>query len=124
MAVQALGSELATIVGAGAVLLEPPAHYLQDATAGRGLHGFADAVVLPGSTEEVARVAAWCYEHDVAIVPRGGRTGFAGGAVPFGGVVVSLERMRRVRAFDPLLWRIELDAGVTTWELRRLARES
>jgi FAD/FMN-containing dehydrogenase len=58
------------------------------------------------------------------VTPRGGGTGFAGGAVPFGGVVVSLERLRSVRSFDPLLWRMEVDAGLTTAEVRRLARES
>ena len=43
---------------------------------------------------------------------RGGGTGFAGGAVPQGGIVLGLERMARVRAFDPLLWRIHVEAGV------------
>src|SRR5438105_3687528 len=124
MAATALASDLASIVGADAVLLEPPAHYLEDGTAQRGVRGHADAVVLPSSTEEVARVVGWCYEHDVPIVPRGGGTGFAGGAVPFGGVVLALERMRRIRSFEPLLWRIELEPGVTTLQVRRLAREN
>jgi len=69
-------------------------------------------------------VLAWCYERDVPLTPRGGGTGFAGGAVPLGGVVLSLERLTRVRSFDPLLWRIEVEAGVRTSEVRRLARES
>src|SRR5256712_10690299 len=59
------------------------------------------------------------------MVPRGGGTGSAGGAVPLdGGVVLSLERLDRVRSFDPLLWRIEVEAGLRTGELRRIARES
>ena len=41
-----------------------------------------------------------------------------------GGVVLGLERMRGVRAFDPLLWRIAVEAGMPTAELRRRARES
>jgi glycolate oxidase subunit GlcD len=82
-------------------------------------------VALPATSEEVAGVVAWCYEHEVPIVPRGGGTGFAAGAVPLeGGVVLSLERMTRVRAFEPLLWRICVEAGLRTAELRRLARES
>jgi glycolate oxidase subunit GlcD len=61
----------------------------------------------------------------VAIVPRGGGTGFAAGAVPLdGGVVLSLERMAKVRAFDPPLWRICVEAGLSTAEVRRLAREN
>ena len=101
-----------------------PAAYLADATEARGLSGHADAVVLPRHAEEVAEVVAWCYEQGVPITPRGGGTGFAGGAVPFGGVVLGLERVRRVRSLDPLLWRMEAEAGVTTADVRRLAREN
>src|SRR5581483_5101352 len=41
-----------------------------------------------------------------------------------GGVVLCTERMTGVRAFDPLLWRIEVEAGVTTAHLQRLVRDS
>jgi glycolate oxidase subunit GlcD len=99
--------------------------YGADATEGRGVHGQADAVVLPSSAGEVAAVVAWCYSNDVAIVPRGGGSGFAGGAVPVsGGVVLGMERMNRVRSLDPLLWRMEAEAGVTTANVQRLAREN
>ena len=107
--------------------MRPPTtrEYLEDATAIRGLIGRADGVVLPGSAEEVCAVMRWCYENDVALIPRGGGTGYAGGAVPVdGGVVVSLERLKAVREFEPLLWRMHVEAGVTTGEIRRLARES
>jgi glycolate oxidase subunit GlcD len=104
--------------------VSPSAAYLADQTEARGLSGRADAVALPRSSEEVAEVVAWCYAHGVAVVPRGGGTGYAGGAVPLdGGVVLSLERLERVRSFDPLLWRIEVEAGMRTSEVRRVARE-
>jgi glycolate oxidase subunit GlcD len=102
----------------------PSAPYLRDETEARGYRGRADAVAFPETAEEVAAVVAWCYEHGVAVVPRGGGTGYAAGAVPLdGGVVVSLERLARVRSFDPLLWRIEVEAGMTTMAVRRVARE-
>src|SRR5215212_5277230 len=105
-------------------IVSPSSAYLTDMTEARGLSGHADAVALPGTAEEVAEVVAWCYEHGVAVVPRGGGTGYAGGAVPLeGGVVVSLERLARVRSFDPLLWRIEVEAGMRTADVRRVARE-
>jgi glycolate oxidase subunit GlcD len=105
-------------------IVSPTAAYLTDQTEARGLSGRADAVALPRSSEEVAEVVAWCYAHGVAVVPRGGGTGYAGGAVPLdGGVVLSLERLDRVRSFDPLLWRIEVEAGMRTSEVRRVARE-
>ncbi|HST25248.1 MAG TPA: FAD-binding protein, partial [Gaiellaceae bacterium] len=116
--------ELRRIVGAEHAL-EPAAEHLHDATETRGIEGRADAVVFPCSTDEVARVLEWCYEHDVALTPRGGGSGFAGGAVPVeGGVVLGLDRLDRVRAFEPLLWRMHVEAGVRTSHVQRLARES
>lgn len=106
------------------VLAGSEARYLHDATESSGLRGEADAIVLPGTADEVAAVLAWCYERDVPVVPRGGGTGYAGGAVPFGGIVVGLERLARIRQFDPLLWRIHVEAGVVTADLRRVAREN
>src|SRR5437868_1027456 len=92
---------------------------------GRGVRGSADAVVLPSTTEEVTAVMRWCYENDVPLTARGGGTGLAGGAIPVqGGVVFGFERLNRVRQFDPLLWGIHVEAGVTTAEVQRLARES
>ena len=98
--------------------------YLSDATETRGLRGHADAVALPADAEEVRRVVEWCYAHDAPIVPRGGGSGYAGGAVPDGGVVLSLERLRAPRALEPLLWRAEVEAGMTTADVRRRAREN
>ncbi|MFL5966689.1 MAG: FAD-binding oxidoreductase [Gaiellaceae bacterium] len=81
-------------------------------------------MALPRTAEEVASVVAWCYAHGVPVVPRGGGTGYAAGAVPIGGgVVIALERLARVRSFDPLLWRIEVEAGMTTANVRRVTRE-
>ena len=93
---------LEAIVGKEHVKPPTTREYLEDATAIRGLSGRADGVVLPGSAEEVCAVMRWCYENDVALIPRGGGTGYAGGAVPIdGGVVVSLERLKAVLEFDP-----------------------
>src|SRR4051812_16070208 len=118
-------AELSRLIGADAVLADVPAHYLADATESQGVRGRAEAVVLPRGAEEVAQVVAWCSERGVAITPRGGGTGWAAGAVPVeGGIVVSLERLDRVRAFDPTLWRMHVEAGLTTAAVRRLARES
>jgi glycolate oxidase subunit GlcD len=105
-------------------LLEPEPRYLAD-LMGRGVVGSADAIVLPSTAGEVAAVMRWCYEHDVPLTARGGGTGLAGGAIPVaGGVVVGFERLNRVRRFDPLLWRMHVEAGVTTGDVHRLAREN
>ena len=114
---------LADVLPAEAIV-EPKGRYLAD-LMGRGVQGTADAVVLPSTAEEVAAVMRWCYEQEVPLTARGGGTGLAGGAIPVqGGVVIGFERMNRVRRFDPLLWRIHVEAGVTTGDIQRLAREN
>jgi glycolate oxidase subunit GlcD len=114
---------LADVLPADAIV-EPKGRYLAD-LMGRGVQGTADAVVLPSTVEEVAAAMRWCYENDVALTARGGGTGLAGGAIPVqGGVVIGFERLNRVRQFDPLLWRIHVEAGVTTGDIQRLAREN
>jgi glycolate oxidase subunit GlcD len=126
MDASALRRELAELVGGDAVLdaSEAPG-YSSDESEGSGVRGRPDAVVLPSSPDEVARVVEWCYQREVPIVPRGGGTGYAGGAVPVdGGVVVAMERLDRVLAFDPELWRMRVQAGVVTATVRRLAREN
>ena len=121
---RAIRTELARALPAISILA-PSRAELSDATEAHGLAGHADALALPRSAEEVAAVLAWCYEHDVALTPRGGGTGFAGGAVPLdGGVVLDMRLLNRVRSLDPELWRAEVEAGVRTAEVQRHAREN
>jgi glycolate oxidase subunit GlcD len=124
--VSAVREELSTIVG-GEHVTSPPPSELEDASVASNVRARDDALLVrPGTAEEVAAVVAWCYERGVPIVPRGGGTGFSGGCVPTepGSVVVSVDRLRRIRRFDPFLWRIEVEAGVITADVARLAREN
>lgn len=88
--------------------------------------GAASAVVQPDSTEDVAAIVRWCGEHHVAIVPQGGNTGMSGGATPEveGDVIVlSLARMNRIRAVDPLDNVIIVDAGCILQAVQEAADE-
>jgi glycolate oxidase subunit GlcD len=118
--------ELSGLLGAEHVLRpQGDSPYDGDASGRRGMQGRAEAVVLPQRAEQVATLLAWCYEHDVPLVARGGGTGLVGGAVPTeGSVVCSLERMRGVRELEPGLWRMSVEAGVRTRDVQRLAREN
>ncbi|MCW2986245.1 MAG: FAD-binding protein [Conexibacter sp.] len=115
-------ADLAALVGAEHVACDVG---LADAS---GLSGRAGAVVAPGSAREVAAVVAWCYANDVAMIPVGGRSGYSGGIVPQDGgpdaIGIALDRLDRIRSFDPLRWRMEAEAGVTTATVARRARES
>lgn len=90
------------------------------------LVGGAGAVVRPGSTEEVSKVVRLCHEHGVAIVPQGGNTGLMGGATPWPahtGIVLSLGRMNRVLAVDPVGYAMTVEAGCVLQTLQETAAE-
>jgi FAD/FMN-containing dehydrogenase len=73
------------------------------------------AIAFPRSTEEVARLLRLCSETGVKVVPSGGRTGLAGGAVAAQGeVVLSLARMRRIDPIDMLGATVRVQAGAVT----------
>ena len=55
------------------------------------------AVVRPANREEVAATLRLCAEAGVPVVPTGGGTGLNGGTFAEGGVMLSLERMNRIR---------------------------
>jgi D-lactate dehydrogenase (cytochrome) len=103
---------LAAIVGAGNLLTEAAdlAPYLSEE---RGLfHGAALAVARPGSTAEVAAVVRLLAAEGVAVVPQGGNTGLCGGGVPAAGaVVVSTERLNRIRDVDAIDFTLTAEAG-------------
>jgi glycolate oxidase subunit GlcD len=124
LASSAMERALRARLGDDGVLPGTTSAYLTDATESRNIRGRADAVALPRDAAQVSDTVAWCYEHDVPITPRGGGSGFTGGAVPLdGGVVISLERLAGPPRLEPERWRAHVPAGVTTAELSRRARE-
>src|SRR5262249_46943676 len=78
------------------------------------------AIARPRTTDEVMRLMRLCSEHRVPVVPSGGRTGLAGGAVAaHGELVVSLERMRRMDPVDELGLTVRVQAGAVTEAVHR-----
>jgi FAD/FMN-containing dehydrogenase len=118
---------LAAIVGAANVLTDPAdtAPYLVDWR--KQFSGPAECVVRPASADEVAAVVAHCASEGIAIVPQGGNTGLCGASVPGGTrreIVLSLARMNRVRAIDPLNDTLTAEAGCVLADIQRAAREA
>ncbi len=73
------------------------------------------AIAFPRSTDEVSTILRACSAGGVAVVPSGGRTGLAGGAVAKRGeLVVSMERMRRIEPVDLLGGTVRVQAGAIT----------
>ncbi|MBP6763569.1 MAG: FAD-binding oxidoreductase [Rubrivivax sp.] len=93
----------------------------------RRWHGKALAVVRPGCTEEVAAVVKLCAAAGAAIVPQGGNTGLVGGGVPDGTgtqVLLSLQRLNRIRAIDTANLTITADAGCVLQALQQAALDA
>jgi len=90
-------------------------------------HGQALAVVRPGSTAEAAQVVQACARHGASLVPQGGNTGLVGGGVPdMSGtqVLLSLQRMNRVRAIDPANLTLTVEAGMVLQAVQQAAADA
>jgi glycolate oxidase len=72
------------------------------------------AVALPGSTEEVSAILAFCHENHIKVVPRGAGTSLSGGALPLeDAIVLCLSRMTKVLAADLVNRVARVEAGIT-----------
>jgi FAD/FMN-containing dehydrogenase len=79
-------------------------------------------VLRPGSVAEVSEIVKLANETSTAIVPQGGNTGLVGGQVPLHGeVLLSLNRLDRVREVDPISNTMTCEAGVTLMRAREAA---
>ncbi|MBL0726955.1 FAD-binding oxidoreductase [Piscinibacter sp. HJYY11] len=109
----ALVNALRTVVGAANVMVEGDlSAYELDWR--RRYRGKALAVVRPANTTEVAAVVKLCERHGAGLVPQGGNTGLVGGSVPDGSgsqVLLSLQRMNKVRAIDEANLTMTVEAG-------------
>lgn len=82
------------------------------------------AVACPATTEEVSAVMALCNKNGVSVVPQGGLTGLAGGAVPVAeGIALSLHRLRGIEEFDGQAGTLEVKAGTTLQEAQDYAED-
>lgn len=78
------------------------------------VHGAAEMIVWPRTTAQVAAVVRAAAAGQVALVPQGGNTGLAGGAIPAasgGAVIVSLARMAAIGAVDRAGLTLTVEAG-------------
>ena len=80
------------------------------------------AVLFARDLSQLSQVIKYCHDHQIAVVPSGGRTGLAGGAVACEGeVVVSFDRMVQISNFDSISKTVDVEAGVVTANLQQFA---
>ena len=76
--------------------------------------GNAQAVLRPGSTQEVMQIIRLCQQFSVPVVPQGGNTGLVAGAVPDAtgqAVVLVLTRLNNIRSIDVVNNTMTVEAG-------------
>ena len=85
-------------------------------------HGKTPMVLRPGSVTEVSAILKLANETKTAIVPQGGNTGLVGGQLPYHGeVLLSLNRMDKIREVDATSNTITAEAGVSLGRVREAA---
>jgi FAD/FMN-containing dehydrogenase len=118
----ALLARFAAIVGEKHAITDPQAQapYLIEL---RDLfHGHTPVVLRPGTVAEVAQILRLANETGTPVVPQGGNTGLVGGQTPHHGeVVLSLNRLDRIREVDPVSNTMTCEAGVTLLRAREAA---
>jgi FAD/FMN-containing dehydrogenase len=89
--------------------------------------GRALTVALPRCVDQISRLLAYCNENRIGVVPHGGNTSYCGGATPDESgqqVVLSLQRLNRVRNIDPLNYSLIAEAGCILADVQRAADDA
>jgi FAD/FMN-containing dehydrogenase len=86
--------------------------------------GATPLVLRPDSTAQVAAIMQLCNEEHIGVVPVGGNTSYCGGATPSADgsqIVLSLTRMRHIRALDPANFTMIAEAGCVLAQVQAAA---
>ena len=102
--------------------LEDLQNYLTDASNVAG--GTADRLLIPESVDEVADVLRDANSSGTPVTISGARTGTVGGAVPFGGIVIALERINKIVDIDQETLTAVVQPGVVLADLQKAANEA
>ena len=112
-------ARLREIVGAEHVIVDPGKvePYGQDAVKEKFP---PEAVLLPRTAEEIAKVLQLANEARFPVTARGGGVGYTGGAVPIeGGIVIGTDRMNQIKEICPDDLYVVTEPGVTTYALQQ-----
>lgn len=117
-------AQLRTLVDPAGALTDPADIAPFTVDHRRLYQGATPLVLRPNVTSQVAAILAFCNERGIGVVPVGGNTGYCGGATPddrASQIVISMSRMKRIRAVDPLNFTMTIEAGCTLAEAQDAA---
>ncbi len=115
-------ARFAAIVGEKYAITDPPMQAPYVVEMRDRYRGRTPMVLRPHSVAEVARILKLADETGTPIVPQGGNTGLVGGQIPLNNeIVLSLNRLDRIREVDPTSNTMTCEAGVTLQRAREAA---
>ena len=97
--------------------LEDLQNYLTDASNMQG--GYAEKLFVPETVEEIQEIVREANETGIPVTVSGARTGTVGGAIPFGGYVISLERLNKIKSIDRENRRAVVEPGVILGDFQK-----
>jgi FAD/FMN-containing dehydrogenase len=120
-------AQFAAITGEKGVLtgtadVEPYLHEWRDLYVGR-----TPMVLRPSAAAQVSAILKLAHDERIAIVPQGGNTGLVGGQIPFEAgneIVLSLDRMKLIRAVDAVGNTLTVEAGATLKSVQDAAQSA
>jgi len=90
--------------------------YFEDSSNIKG--GYADAVMIPRNTGEIVKVLTEADREKTPVTVSGGGTGTTGSRVPFGGLVLSLEKFNHIIKLDEVKMSAVVEPGVLVEDLK------
>jgi len=85
-------------------------------------HGHSPLLLKPVTAAEVSAILGICHETGTPVVTQGGNTGLVGGQIPLHGeVLLSTQRLNRIRAMDTEGMTLVAEAGVTLAQVQHAA---
>jgi len=92
-------------------------NYLTDASNMPG--GHAEKLFVPESADDIAQILREANDSGIPVTISGARTGTVGGAVPFGGYVISMERMNKIKSIDRETMKAVVEPGVILGDFQK-----
>ena len=93
------------------------ANYLTDASNMQG--GYASKLFIPETEDEIAEMLREANTANTPVTISGARTGTVGGAIPFGGFIISLERFKKIKKIDKASYSAIVEPGVMLADFQR-----
>jgi D-lactate dehydrogenase (cytochrome) len=97
--------------------LEDLQNYLTDASNIGG--GHAERLFIPETAEQIAEILREASEKRIGVTVSGARTGTVGGAIPFGGIVISLEKLDKIKEINKDELFVTVESGVVLTDLQK-----